>query len=184
MRTLISHQHRVESASDGGILAAVLSDLQGERQLHPRVLTLWRLGSLISWLILGLVVVGPLAAMAVADWISWWPAIVAGISVLGLACFGVWYAGLRYRAWQYTFTGDALEMRSGVVFRSISAVPYHRIQQIDVEQGPIQRRLGLVGLRLRTASSGTDGRLPGIATEEAEVLRAELLAKAGQDDGA
>jgi membrane protein YdbS with pleckstrin-like domain len=75
-----------------------------------------------------------------------------------------------------------LELQHGVVVRATSLVPYHRIQQIDLHRGPLERFLSLSTLVLRTASATTDARLPGIAAEHAELLRHELLARAGVDD--
>jgi membrane protein YdbS with pleckstrin-like domain len=56
------------------------------------------------------------------------------------------------------------------------------VQHIDIEQGPIERRLGLAKLELHTASAGSDASLPGIELERAEEIRAHVLARAALPD--
>ena len=69
-----------------------------------------------------------------------------------------------------------------MLYRQASLVPYHRIQQIDVTRGPLERALGLSHLVLRTASATSDGMIPGIPAERADELRRLLLERAGLDD--
>ena len=77
---------------------------------------------------------------------------------------------------------DALELRHGVVRRVHSAIPYFRVQHIDVAQGPVERAVGLARLIVHTASAGTDATIPGIAAGDAEGLRRLILARAGHGD--
>ena len=99
--------------------------------------------------------------------------------------FAGWYPTRRYRYWHYRIGDDALEVRRGVWFRTSAAVPFHRIQQIDVEQGPLQRRHDVVTLRLRTAAAASEGEVPHLASVEADRLRLRLLAiaRTAGDDG-
>jgi membrane protein YdbS with pleckstrin-like domain len=145
----------------------------GFQLLHPVAATLWRIGSVATALIVG----GGATAIAFA---------VAGVEVVPLCLaavtvvwtvFGWWFPQQRYRHWSYRIGDTALELRRGVWFRTSAAVPFHRIQQIDVEQGPIQRRSGVVTLRLRTAASMflSEGTVPQLASDEADGVRARLL---------
>ena len=91
-------------------------------------------------------------------------------------------AHLRWQRFTWQAQPEALELRHGIIVRRASYVPYHRIQQIDLRQRPIQRALGLSTLILRTAAATTDAELPGVATADADALRQELLHRAGLDD--
>ena len=149
------------------------------RALHPAVRTVWS----VQVVLVGLIVVGTAGLVIVAAgaepvWLATLLPLVAGVAWGATA--GV---ALRYRRWGFRFAAEALELRWGVWFRTVSAVPYHRIQQIDVEQGPIERRLGIVKLALKTASTASDGQVPGIRAEEAEGIRERLVAFAARDDG-
>ena len=153
---------------------------EGLHHLHPAAPRIWRVVT-VSWaavsgaaaIIAGLVIAGVAGAVIGAG---------VGAVVVALAW---WYPARRYRYWRYRIGDDALELRRGVWFRSSSAVPFHRIQQIDVEQGPLQRRHEVVTLRLRTAAAASEGQIPHLAAAEADLLRDRLLAiaRSETDDG-
>lgn len=143
----------------------------GDQQLAPRVLTLWRAGGVIPFAILLVFTLVP--ALVVGGW-AWVgpPATVAlGVLVAGLL------PGLRYRRWRWRMTERALELEHGVVFRQVRALPYFRIQHIDVEHGPLDRWLGLARLEVHTAS--VTATLPGLPAGDAPGIRAALLSFAG-----
>ena len=58
---------------------------------------------------------------------------------------------VRYVSFRYSFEAERLEIREGVLVRSVRHVPYARIQNIDTLQGPLHRLLGVVEVRLETA---------------------------------
>lgn len=149
------------------------------RPLHPSIVRVWRAGAM-------LVVVPVLAALLViailaGQWLWWMVVVLAGVWSTWMVSARV---GRRYRSWRYRFGPESLELRRGVWWHVATSVPYHRIQQVDVNQGPIQRRFGMVELRLRTASAGTDCSLPGVPQADADELRAWLAVRAERDDGA
>jgi membrane protein YdbS with pleckstrin-like domain len=98
------------------------------------------------------------------------------------AAVGFAWGRARWRRWRWSDLPEALELHRGVIVHRASYVPYHRIQQIDVERGPLERSLGLAQLVVRTASATTDAAVPGLAEDEAVRLRTRLLARAGVDD--
>lgn len=110
----------------------------------------------------------------------WWLAVA--LTPLVVAA-GTGYAWLHWRHWWWGTAGEALKLGHGVVIRHASYVPYHRIQQIDVERGPLERALGLARLTVHTASATTDAGIPGLGLDEARALRRYLLEQAGHDDG-
>lgn len=149
--------------------------------LDPRVRTLWHLTAAITAAIGGVIalVVGLLSAAA-----DFTPGVVlAAVAVVGLVVAAVVHPRMAYRRWSWMLTGDHLEIRHGVLLRVRSAIPTFRVQQVDVRQGPIERAFGLVTLRITTASTASDGVLPGIAAEHAESVRRSLLARIADDDG-
>jgi uncharacterized protein len=137
-------------------------------------------GGLFGWFVILAVVIG-VVALATDESALW--ALLPLIALI-LGAYGAVMIPRRYEAWQYRFGADALEMQRGVWWRSAASVPYHRIQHVDIDQGPIQRQLGMVSLGLKTASASSVGGLPGIDAEEADALRAWLVARAERSDGA
>ncbi|MEX1165214.1 MAG: PH domain-containing protein [Nitriliruptor sp.] len=92
--------------------------------------------------------------------------------------FVLWYPRARYDRWRWRLTDLAVELDRGVVVRQAEALPYFRIQQIDVNQGPVDRLLGLASLQVTSASASGSVTLPGIAADQAPGVRRVLLARA------
>ena len=79
-----------------------------------------------------------------------------------------------WRSWGYVEREDDLYITHGVLFRSLVAVPYGRMQLVEVESGPLERAFGLATVSLKTASAETNASIPGLAPEEATRLRDRL----------
>ncbi len=103
------------------------------------------------------------------------------VVLLGIAAF-ILVPRRRYRAWRYAEQDDELHVRHGMLVRVQTAVPFARVQHIDVAQGPVERRFGLARLILHTAGTrGASIPLPGLAKAEAEEMRDRIRAKIRQD---
>jgi membrane protein YdbS with pleckstrin-like domain len=85
---------------------------------------------------------------------------------------------LRVRAMKYRLRDDDFVFRRGIIFQRQVAVPYGRLQLIDVSRGPVARILGLSELRLVTASASSGVVIPGIVRDRALGLRDDLVAVA------
>ena len=81
----------------------------------------------------------------------------------------------RVRAIGYILRDDDLLFRRGIMFERVVAVPYGRLQLVDVTRGPLLRALGLATLKFVTASAATGVSLPGLKVEDAEQLRDRLV---------
>lgn len=84
----------------------------------------------------------------------------------------------RVRAIGYVLREDDLLFRRGIMFERIIAVPYGRLQLVDVNRGPLLRALGLSTLKFVTASVATGVNLPGLTESDAEALRDRLVSLA------
>ncbi|MGO3146108.1 MAG: PH domain-containing protein [Leucobacter sp.] len=81
----------------------------------------------------------------------------------------------RVKAIGYVLREDDLLFRRGIMFERIVAVPYGRLQLVDVNRGPLLRALGLSTLKFVTAAVVTGVQLPGLTREDAEALRDRLI---------
>jgi len=94
--------------------------------------------------------------------------IVLVIAVLFFAWTGMYYASMWYELRE-----DEMSWKRGVWFRRTGIVPYNRITNLDLVQGPVMRALGISTLSIQTA--GYSGQaVPEIrieAIEHAEELR-------------
>ncbi len=106
---------------------------------------------------------------------AWLPWPVLGAGALAVLV-GWWFAARRARAWGYAERDEDLYIRHGVLVRTLVAVPYGRMQFVDVTAGPLERALGLAQIELHTATPGTKARIPGLHPDEAARLRDRLTA--------
>lgn len=81
----------------------------------------------------------------------------------------------RVKAIGYVLREDDLLFRRGIMFERVVAVPYGRLQLVDINRGPLLRALGLSTLKFVTASAATGVQLPGLTAENAEALRDQLV---------
>lgn len=106
--------------------------------------------------------------------VSIWLWLVMGALVI-LLVVNALLAFRRVKAIGYVLREDDLLFRRGIMFERIVAVPYGRLQLVDVTRGPLLRALGLSTLKFVTASVATGVQLPGLPQGEAEELRDRLI---------
>lgn len=113
------------------------------------------------------VIVGVASGMWWISGLIW--AIAAVIVIIRLG-----FVTRSWRSWGYVEREDDLYITHGVMFRNLVAVPYGRMQLVEVESGPLERAFGLASVTLKTASPETDARIPGLTPAEATRLRDRL----------
>jgi uncharacterized protein len=100
--------------------------------------------------------------------------VIGVVVIAAAAATGVVLIGRVVTAWGYALADDIVYIRRGRLFRRLTAVPYARLQFVDVTAGPLDRRFGLASVRLHTASASTDARIPGLPEATATELRDTL----------
>lgn len=146
----------------------------------PRLATVRRILILIF---AGLfLLVGIVLALLLPDNVRWIGAIVAALA-LGSAIWGWVWAGRNQRSWGYAENADDLLVTSGVMFKRLVAIPYGRMQFVDVEAGPLARAYGIATVTLHTASPETAADIPGLPADQATALR-NRLTELGEAHGA
>ena len=144
----------------------------GWLRVSPKYIVVEVVGSLIGMVVFvgGLLVAYALWGM----WWTLWGAIVIGvISLIGIA-----FEPRRVRSIGYRLREDDLVFKRGIMFQRQVAVPYGRMQLVDITRGPVARALGLADLKFVTAAAATAVTVPGLPMEEADRLRDELVALA------
>ena len=143
------------------------------QRVSPRLAAARRL-----WLAVAAVLLVALVIVAVVVGAPAW--VLAGILVVLVgAGWDWWVIGRQTRAVGYAEREDDLLVRRGILFQTLVVVPYGRMQYVDVEAGPVDRRFGIARVQLHTASPGTDASIPGLSPEEAARLR-DRLARRGE----
>ncbi len=146
------------------------------RKLDPRVRTYWWVRGAIRVVILGGAAVvidfGLVLPRLLPDGLP--VGVLAGGVTLALVALGVALPPIAYERWRFALREHDLWIRQGILLRSVSVIPYRRLQFVDTEQGPLARLFGLSELVVHTAAPGTSGRVPGLDADEAERLRERL----------
>jgi membrane protein YdbS with pleckstrin-like domain len=104
----------------------------------------------------------------------WWISAILWIAAAVIAGIRLVLVGRTWRSWGYVEREDDLYITHGVLFRSLVAVPYGRMQLVEVGSGPLERAFGLASVSLKTASPETNATIPGLTPEEAARLRDRL----------
>ena len=134
-------------------------------------------------LVLIAVITGTLAATGVGSgWLTALFAVVAVMALGGAAWTWTW-APRNTASWGYAEAEDDLLVTGGLMFRRLVAVPYGRMQFVDVQAGPIDRAFGIASVTLHTASTETAATIPGLPSDEATRLR-NRLTELGESAGA
>lgn len=108
-------------------------------------------------------------------WTQWWM-LGAGMGAIFLLVLAL--TPRRVRAIGYLLRDDDLLFRRGIMFQRFVAVPYGRMQLVDISRGPIARAFGLAELKFVTAAASSGVLIPGLRLDEAERLRDHLVAVA------
>lgn len=127
----------------------------------------------VSTLLFGLVACG----LAVFLWLvadAQW-AIYPGGAVALVVIVLVILEPRRVRSIGYQLRDDDLLFRRGIMFQRFVAVPYGRMQLVDITRGPVARWLGLADLKFVTAAAATGVAIPGLPVEDADLLRDRLV---------
>ena len=185
-----AHHGPSESAAPGPGDDAVLGERTYDRILEPRSRRRLPLGDgtwyqlarayvRVQLITQGAIVVLVLAAAIVAQVITGvrWQWIPAGIILL-VTLVGLVITPRQARSFGYQLRRDDLVFRRGILWQRVVAVPYGRMQLVDITHGPLDRGFGIAQLKLVTAAASTGVTIPGLTQEAAEHLRDTLVAVA------
>ncbi|MGX1695350.1 PH domain-containing protein [Microbacterium keratanolyticum] len=79
------------------------------------------------------------------------------------------------RAIGYQLRADDIVFRKGILWQRVIAVPYGRMQLVDITHGPLDRAFGIAKLKMVTAAATTGVEIPGLTQGAAEALRDTLI---------
>ena len=123
------------------------------KRLDSRAKTLWRITGAL----------GALPLLAGGVFASWILLRVADLPLLfgllpflaALALFVVLASvvpDLRWRRWRYEIRDDEVDLQRGIIWIRRTLVPLARIQHVDTQSGPLQRRFDLATVVFYTAA--------------------------------
>lgn len=142
---------------------------------------MWRItGALGS---LPLLAAGGFASWALLRWVDA-PLVTGALPALAAALLLVVSVsvtpGLRWRRWRYEIRAQEVDLQRGVFWVTRTLVPLARIQHVDTQSGPLQRRFGLATVVFYTAAGPNE--IPELATPIAASARDRIAALTGEQD--
>lgn len=102
---------------------------------------------------------------------AWWP----GGVLIAIAIATQIVLPRQARALGYMLREDDIVFRKGILWQRIVAVPYGRMQLVDITHGPMDRAFGIAKLKMVTAAATTGVEIPGLSQGAAETLRDTLI---------
>lgn len=106
-------------------------------------------------------------------WVGW---VVVGVAVPWIG-WRLWRAPRAFRRWGYAERDEDVYLTSGLLFRSLTCVPYGRMQLVQVQSGPIDRAFGLASVQMVTSSTSGSVVIPGLSADDAAALRDRLIVR-------
>lgn len=142
-------------------------------RLHPLALVSG-LGKAARNLV-GAIAAGGYFAMQGNGWI--------GLLMLGGIAIGT-LVSLLLKWWRFSFRlgKDAIRIDSGLLNRNHRTIPFDRVADVSIAQGPLQRILGVATVTLETGGSAAgqeEGLLGGVRLTRAEALRTLVRGRRG-----
>lgn len=150
-----------------------LADGGRERRLHP-----------LSWLFVLMASLREFALPLIA-------ALVFGrrgqgpwelIGLIGGAALAL-HAGVVYFSYRFRIEGDELRIRSGVFRRQTRHIPFRRIHNVTVHQGPLHRLFGVAEVKLESAAGvKPEAHMRVLRLADAQALEALVRQRGRADD--
>ena len=149
--------------------------------LDPRYITLQReLGWYWTAAVSIALLAGSLTVLGPRRW--YWCVLIWAVATPLLAWWSYRWAEIEYRATAYRVDDHGIEIKFGVLWRSVVNVPRSRVQHTDVSQGPLERKYGLGRLVIYTAGTRHSRvELPGVEHNAALIIRDQLLPRQTAD---
>jgi putative membrane protein len=101
--------------------------------------------------------------------------LVAALVVLVVLIVIIAMFYLSWRFHTFRITGDDVEVRSGILFRTQRRAPLDRVQGVNLTRPMIARLLGMAKLEVVGAGTDANVKLDYLSTANAEAVRADIL---------
>lgn len=100
--------------------------------------------------------------------------------VLGVILLIVLFSWISWRFATYRINSEAVETRTGVVFRNHRRAPLERIQSVNLQRSLLARALGLTKIEVLTAGQGGKVELAYLGHRDAKTVREQIMRRAAE----
>jgi len=159
------------------------------QRLDPNVKKVWFISGFLIILIIT-VVLALILHFGVEPAVTNSLFISIGVGVLLLILLVIWIV-MFYNRYMFQVQKDGIEIKRGILWKKDITIPYDRVQNVDIDRGPIEQLVGIYNLNVFTAGTssetqaifGAEGYLPGV--KNAEKVRDTILERVqeSEEDG-
>ena len=139
------------------------------KRLDEKAKASWFVGRIIAFIIISIILV--IGWIFLKDEIGsdiWVYYFIGGFLLILLLINALVYPAIEYRQWEYSIDENKVQIVHGIYFITTSIVPIVRIQNIEMQQGPINRMFSLANIVIKTAGGSIS--IPGLHKDEAASL--------------
>jgi membrane protein YdbS with pleckstrin-like domain len=144
------------------------------RTLSPIARRVWRLSSVVFWLLV--LIAGVVVALLVDGAGPWTWAAPLGLG----AAFVVVFPELRWRRWRWDLTEEGIDIQHGAISIRRTLIPWVRVQHVETQRGIFEQAFGLSTVIVHNAAGSHT--IPLLAQADAEELRERIATRAKTDD--
>ena len=153
---------------------------EGWQPLPPRARRLLVLGNVFGLGVLALGLLVPIGLLLRGTPLALPLALAVLVLLPG---WGAWLAVRQYASTRWRLDDNGYSLRRGRLWRRETFVPKSRVQHLDLQRGPIERRFGLSTLVIHTAGTRHNAvATAGLDADDAERLRDRLARWIETDD--
>lgn len=148
------------------------------RALDPRYFRTLQIQAIITWLVIAVALIALQLAPLPMD--KQWPFVLGWCVFAVIGIRGIFWPLISVPKKGYAIRGRDIVYKSGVLWQTVTAVPFNRIQHVETSSTPLDRHFSLATLQLFTAGgSSGDLKIYGLPADVAESVRLFILEKAG-----
>lgn len=151
------------------------------KSLHADYLQVSILSGLVQWIIILAILITGLSFWGfLFDLKIFLLSLGAWVLLMGISLLLRWL-GFKHKS--YAIREKDVHYKSGLLWRSETSIPFHRVQHAEVSQGLIERMFKLGRLKVFTAGGeSSDLVIPGLQPDQAARLKAYVLKKSGLEE--
>lgn len=91
------------------------------------------------------------------------------------------YFGFKRKG--YALRERDISYKTGLIFKSVTTIPFNRVQHCELKKGPLEELFSITKLRVYTAGGmASDLAIPGLTQQRAESLKQFILNKTEEDE--
>jgi uncharacterized protein len=96
--------------------------------------------------------------------------------IILLSVWNIFYHGISFPYMGYAIREKDITYQTGWLWKSMTTIPFTRVQHCDIKQGILDRQFGLARLTIYTAGGQhTEVLIPGLSPDTAEKLKTFIL---------